>query len=1852
MIGLVVGVDDQGVFIGEESGVRLELGGVAIASGDDLFAVLGAEATIDLRTSGLGPKLRPSDVPDPASYLELDGSGVLGFMVDTNFGPLTVESDAAFTANASGFDAIATVRGRLDLPGLEDAAGDPLAIEFSGTATPGLITLEASTGLPDGALLDGIAVENVQAAATITAAGVAGTIDGTVVLDGLDGVTVPFAVTFDDTGISGSLATTRDAVTIGDNPVVLDIASLDVTASIDGTFSGSIGASATVSAASASLLPGNPAGSGTATGITGSISSDGTASLSATSITGTFGGVTLTALDVDIELGGSADDPIITIASVDGTDPLGNTVTVTNLRIFANGDVRLDGGCFSNEAGIANSFGLAGMLPFDVSTACFRTDDDLGAVIDVTGTFDLSDVPFITGLTIGDQSEGDTFSFTVVADSQDETWLRPHNLGPIVIDIGDDATPGIAVAGLSATGQLTLDGYANGSLLPGFGGVLDVDGDMDGAGITLDGQATVAGILDLDEVTGIATMRVDVLGTGSADFDAGLQITSAIVDLTQVLTVEQVGDNLNITIPPPVLNSAIVAGSLALPGLVDAADQPVVVDFSGAIANGTATLTVTSELPDGALLDGFAIADLTGTVTVTAGAVDGSISGEAQVDAIGGIDVPFQIDFDETQISGSLSTSIPAFTLGDAPVLLQASNIDVTLAATGTFDGSLTVSGSFDADNVGLLPGNANGEGTITNLSGTLRPDGSATLTATRLDGTFRGYKIVATATEANDVTVELTADPNTPVVSIPSISVIDTTTNTVITVTNLKIYADGRVTVDGGCVSNEAGIAASFGVAGVLPFDVDSACFRTDATLGTVIDVSGTFNLDLLNDNLPFVTGLSIGEKTGADTFDFTVVADSQDETWLRPHGFGPITLTIDGVQVAGLTAGGSVTIAGYTNGQLVADAQGNNFTGSLAVAGTLADTDITLDATVAVAGAIGFDQATSTASLDLAATLLASGSIADVVTVTDAEVTTTVGVDVTADGDTLTVAVRGPQLDSLDVTGQLAFEPLLDPATVSVSYDGAAWEFRADELSGTLADLFGYSITDPVLRFDNDDQTPIVTVAELDGAVLDPDDPANPLLTVAVTDLVIFEDGAVTVGGAVVGSLDNLQRKLGLSDVLPFEVTGAKVELTTPNDLNSFTLTVAGSFDLSGLSDLEPSLSIGEGTDTCADFGPTDPDSFCFSVAVDSLRDGEIRPENFGPINLGLDNIDFGAVQLGGSLQFDGYQNGELLTGFGGSLSVAATNGDISASGEVAVSGAIVEPGRLRLDAAVSVSGAVDDLVEIENAALNFGVDFVLDLEADTPLTVENPFVSGASVDRIAVHVGDIMTFEASGSIFPEPGVLLRVDADTGERVGVSFDQAEDGDAGSNPLAGWGGSVGGFEITDEFEVLLLPGFSIDVETNLGPAQQPGAVGLPEWFPVSIESVGISFANLPDLGDLDIDEPTTLRSLLAEALDPTGIRLRVSAGLVSSEAFPITAGVDELEVDLGLLNDWLLTIADRANGGNRPFGVFPITNLEGLEFGVEPFPLGPVTVGGVLGVGLVPDLAGGQPSFYGKVNGEFAYDGFGLGIELVITDRGPLVAAIRAPLGIPLGPTGFLISGARGGLNFDGGSMPRVEVDCTENPDTGVGVTCDAGPLDLIDPAFDLKDVGLSNQEIRDAIERCGPISVQSALCSWTSGFTVTVGGSITHAAVGASISGNVTVGANFVPGQQLQFLLQGDIAVWGQDLGTARILMDLTSPVEPVVTAAFGIPAGGDMLGFLFPGQARAGITIDYEGLTRRAGPGDARVPAAHGGRSGQPAVDLPRGVRRGHRRHRHPHRRRPRLAAGGLPARPEWRRHRVGR
>ncbi len=365
------------------------------------------------------------------------------------------------------------------------------------------------------------------------------------------------------------------------------------------------------------------------------------------------------------------------------------------------------------------------------------------------------------------------------------------------------------------------------------------------------------------------------------------------------------------------------------------------------------------------------------------------------------------------------------------------------------------------------------------------------------------------------------------------------------------------------------------------------------------------------------------------------------------------------------------------------------------------------------------------------------------------------------------------------------------------------------------------------------------------------------------------------------------------------------------------------------------------------------------------------------------------------------------------------------------------------------------------------NLQLPFHLSLTVDQDLQVENASLTlqGLSAAEIFVNFGDYlnMTAEEAEIVFPAPAESTVWSLSFGS-LELAFGTEV---GGSNSLAGLGGSAGNFRVSfdtaatglDGLLFTPLDGFFLQVSVP-----DDFKFGLPDWLPFGAREIGLKF----DV-DLTDGQPVELEDLSIS-------HLLFSGGLDGNDLWPITGQVEGMEVDLGALAAYGQRLIDSDYAGLSDLGTaiverglaffdgleFPITNLDLVEFAIEPIDLGGVAIGGGLGLGLLnidgdgPDPVTGeivrdQTALYGRILGQLVVSEVGIGVELIVTEYGPVLARLHAGIPIPIGAivgaavgvwffgvgaaaganigdsTGFLISGFEGGINFGDN---RIEID------------------------------------------------------------------------------------------------------------------------------------------------------------------------------------------------------------------------------
>jgi hypothetical protein len=612
-----------------------------------------------------------------------------------------------------------------------------------------------------------------------------------------------------------------------------------------------------------------------------------------------------------------------------------------------------------------------------------------------------------------------------------------------------------------------------------------------------------------------------------------------------------------------------------------------------------------------------------------------------------------------------------------------------------------------------------------------------------------------------------------------------------------------------------------------------------------------------------------------------------------------------------------------------------------------------------------------------------------------------------------------------------------------------------------------------------------------------------------------------------------------LDLQGVLPFEARVTAV-FEDPDNLANVSIAAEGSFDLTLFDELPftPVIEVGGREVTLED------NSFQFSIAI---VDGVIRPIDIADITLGFENLQISEkIGVGGEIRLGGIVDGVPTNIAGGSISIRAGLDEVEGELDTSLDGTITRTatgGRIELDGTTTVSATFTGTgIEVEDLALDYDVVITRagdDFDIDVRLEELN-------VGLLTIPIGNLMTFSGSTqlNLTPDPGEPIAEFDNVGLRV--EFVDLE-------PLAGWAASVTNFAIGSDLRPYALEGFAIDVDIP------PGAsAGLPDWLPLTIEEAGLTFPSIVEdlLGELPLDGVVRGGIEIVDLLDA---RVRISGGLnirigEGDELFGVDASVDGLEIDLGEL------------AAGRP----PFTDLQGAGIGVEPFEIAGARIGGSLGLGVVD--VGDQQVFYVEVEGVAEIGGIGGGVQLLLTEYGPLLAEISAPLGVPIGATGVVLAGARGGIRWGGGPAPEPV-----NPDDPAGL--------LALPIFDdLGDFEIDPDEIPALVAA----AVDRQVPTWETGATLALSGTFTHVAAPGIISGAATVAANIADDGTLDLFGKGDLDIYGFGVGETGIRLSFADPAAPALQFALVSPPTDSVFAVVLPARAEAAAVLDTTGLS----------------------------------------------------------------
>ncbi|MFO0879777.1 MAG: right-handed parallel beta-helix repeat-containing protein [Gemmataceae bacterium] len=653
---------------------------------------------------------------------------------------------------------------------------------------------------------------------------------------------------------------------------------------------------------------------------------------------------------------------------------------------------------------------------------------------------------------------------------------------------------------------------------------------------------------------------------------------------------------------------------------------------------------------------------------------------------------------------------------------------------------------------------------------------------------------------------------------------------------------------------------------------------------------------------------------------------------------------------------------------------------------------------------------------------------------------------------------------------------------------------------------------------------------------------------LTLTGTDLRYTRGEGLTVDSLRVEAEQDL---IAVGGLVPFSITSLEVNGNNnePIQVDSFAVTVVGTIDLSIFDALPgtPIFRIGEQEIA----GPAQPVNLTVQVV-----DGRASLQRTGPITVGFADLAIGPLIAGATLTLGQIVNGQLDT------SHQAFTLDLESSGvnlefDVEI---VTSNGRTTLSAAGTVTFpeiAPEGMPFIfTNMQLSADLDLVLNSSLQVVGTPSLTFTSGL-IGKTTLEVNDWVHFEARQTRFNFQAGPEDVFVTFGE-LSLEFDE------GFELLDGWGGEAGGFGVTTAGELVLF-------DNAFARVRVPDFDDLqwPAWLPLRFDKLGFKFGDQSVLGNRDdflgAPDPLELpQAILSELRD---FSIIVSGGFVSNGLWPIDASVEDLEINLPRLIDY----ARGVPGTPIPF------RLPSGSIGVGPFELGKeFSVEGSLRFGTVTHQ--GREELYVIVVGGFQYKEIGADITLAISSVGPVVAAVQVPLAFPLGPTGFLLSGARGAIIF-GQEIPDVDE-----------------PTELIDPKNDERFANPFDQmqgNLDGFVRGLVLEAMVDGKFTWEDTFTLLLSGSFTHAAAVGMVSGDLTLGTNVAwststtASAGLKMLGFGNVAAAGIPLGEVRAVLDFTRPLEPDLDFAFSTTTSSNPLSYLLPANASFVVGVDTKGL-----------------------------------------------------------------
>lgn len=668
---------------------------------------------------------------------------------------------------------------------------------------------------------------------------------------------------------------------------------------------------------------------------------------------------------------------------------------------------------------------------------------------------------------------------------------------------------------------------------------------------------------------------------------------------------------------------------------------------------------------------------------------------------------------------------------------------------------------------------------------------------------------------------------------------------------------------------------------------------------------------------------------------------------------------------------------------------------------------------------------------------------------------------------------------------------------------------------------------------------------------------------LTVTVTDLKLFDDGRFSASSAVVAQPAGFATSLGLGGIIPVDLTALRLEFTdvapdgTVQDLSSFIVRIDGIVDMSRFASLPFTPTVQLGGAVITPTSPIEDRRFSLAAHVQSTDPLVIVPTDIGPIGLGLQGLEVGEVTIDASITVDGLEADGSAPTVAGNARIAAAFDDLTGSIEATLAGSVTDGAHgaeLNATAVVGFSAATSGGASLEDLQGTFEIRLAFG-DPTEPFTVD---LTDVSLGSLRVPAGTWATFTAGDieiDLTPAADTLITIDGSLGDPTsGIGLTLNESFEA----LSGFGLRVGGITFDRSFTPRFTNNFFADLDLP-----DDMSTWLPKWLPLQIDGFGLQVPTTLDPGSSLVDVFSQLQ-------------ISVSGGLRGTPAFPVSATVNDLVIDLGRLIDF---------DPLAPFDAdtFPVVNLSGVRLAIEPaLNLGAARISGELTFGTVQvELSDGvfEEVVYGRIRGGLSSPAIDAGADLVITEYGPVLLRVTAPLGVPLGPTGLMLTSVTGAAAFGDVSLP------TPRP---------GHPEDLINAIIDLPtDASLDEAGILAAVTP----SVLAGVPTWTQGLALALEGDLTHVATVGMVKGKVTVGINLSAAAGTQIIGRGEVEVFGipltdtlsldGSLAVAGIMISLGNPLAPQIDLAFQSPTPGSPFAVVFPEAVTVSAQLRTDGI-----------------------------------------------------------------